>query len=1082
MSDNRYNDPTRPNRDNKPKDSWDQDPFAPYDDPFINPEGTGAPLTESSFGRNITPDDNPYRPPVMQTPSAPAGRQRPASFTATPVERPAYAAPQQVSKHTTPARPADTETAAPRRGGRVARYHDVDAAPAPKAQPAGQPVAPPIAQPAIPATDWPEETRQVPRQADPKDRFSGARTVMPQDRMEGRPVSARDPYRPPVRNNVENPPRQRPKQAPQAPQARPRPVPPARMQDPAYGGGWQQPPAQPPMDPYGDQTPPRRGGRGLLILLIVLIVLGGAFAAVWLPDWSTAEGGIGKTVGSLQTSLKNLFAPEEIVIRDFSVQPDSGTAPVELSFVIYASTATETLRIVDDQGLAVLEKTLSDQDRLLGTVTKNSDGNNIWKLRQTFETAYTGNLTAQVMGKDGEWDTLNGLSQAVKIEPPMVFDPPIQGFLCSTVSDEVPVTVSFSIVSSLDVSAVRVVNDYGDEIARLTVNDAGVNMTETDENRVWTLQGTIEEAYSGSLYVGYEQIVGEGYTQSDYRETVEYTPASIPETTDVPAATPAPTATPQPTEAPTPEPTPTVEPDPTPTPSPTLMPQLSAQADDSEDAGIVAVSTTLYEGTSKIDTYSRAELINMLDSTKYAIWDQSGILTFRGGPLRQNAAFGTVEVKSGSMSELWKVPMDGTNKMNGVSLTGVSWPGQAAIVKWPTEVRQMLDIYTEMKTKTALKEVIVGAQNGKLYFLDLTTGEYTRDPIEIKWPSNGAVSVYTDGSPIVSFGQFYSIKADKTQIDNGLHLFSLISNKELTLIDGRDKPKQTNYSGFSGAPLFDKNTGAMVVGGQNGVLYLADFETDFDYIVGTLDTTLKYHRYLWTATSQAAKETRIDGSVAMYGPYAYFGDSKGVVQCVDVNTLENVWAVRTGDAIEGTPALDMSAEGDEVALYVGTTIQNGGREGTASFFRYDALSGRQSWEFEVPDLAYTTSDPVGIYASPVVGQNKADGLVFFTASNGSAGSILYALNKADGSVAWSAALTAPTESSPVAVYNEAGDAWIVQALADGQLVMLDAADGSILDTLKLDGEVRSSPAVYRNVLIISTTGKDPSYIYAITLE
>jgi outer membrane protein assembly factor BamB len=511
------------------------------------------------------------------------------------------------------------------------------------------------------------------------------------------------------------------------------------------------------------------------------------------------------------------------------------------------------------------------------------------------------------------------------------------------------------------------------------------------------------------------------------------------------------------------------------------MPLLPAAADDSETSEVISLNTTIYEGTSKTSSYSRTELVNMLDSVKYAIWEQSGVLTFRGGPMRQNAAYGTAEIENGAMSIYWQVPVEGTMRMNGSNLTGVGWPGQAAIVKWPMEVRQLLGISDAMKATTALKEVIVGAQNGMLYFMNLITGEFTREPIEVGWPSNGAVSVNTDGSPVITFGQFYSIKADKSRLDNGLHIFNLLNNKQLDLLDGRQNPTQTNYSGFSGAPLFDKISGTMIVGGQNGVFYVADFGTDFDYMADVLNISPKYYRYTWKASGQDVKTTNIDASVAMYGPYAYFGDKEGVLQCVDVNTLTTVWAVRTGDQIVSTAALDMSAGGDSVALYIGNTIANV-RKGNASVFRYDALSGRKIWQFDVPGLSYDSNDPVGIYASPVVGQESIGDLVFFTATNGGSDSTLYALNKADGSVVWSQTFTAPTESSPVAVYNAAGDAWIVQGVADGRLFMLEAGSGKLVDTLQLAGSLRASPAVYRDVLIVSTTGQDPSYIYAIALE
>jgi outer membrane protein assembly factor BamB len=1049
LSDNRFNDPNQPYDGNPRRDSWEQEPYTPYEDPFINPEGTGAPLTNGRSRNAFSLQGDPYGPPV----------------DAPPQEPPVFTAPQQVNKRTTAVPAPDDAREAPRRMGRVARFHEGE--PSPQA-----------------------DTRPAPRRAEPNGQYAGPRTARPQEVAAG--------MRPPVRADGAAGPR------PQAQPVRQRP-PVSRQRDEAYG--WPQPSDQPPMyEPYDNRKPPGRRGRGIFILLIVLIVLGGAFAGIWLPNWDSVNGTVGEAMSSVQKTLKDLIIPEEIVIRAFSVQPETGVTGIEFSFVIQASAATETVRIIDDGGKTILEKTLTDQDRLLGTVTKNSDGNNIWKLRYTFDTAYTGNLTAQALTRDGTWDTENAPRQAVSIEPPIVFDPPVQDFLCSTVSDVVPVNISFSVVTSLGVSAVRVVNDYGDEIAKLTINSAGMNMTETEDNRVWTLEGLISEPYTGSLYVGYELIVGEGFTQSDFKEDVEYMPAAVPEDTlppeatvtpagitqptappvitptAEPTATPTASPTPEPTATPTASPSPTPEPEPTPTPSPTLMPLLDVQADTSADSGVISLNTAAYDGTTKTGSYSRTELINLLDSQKYAIWDQSGVLTFRGGPLRQNAAYGTVEIETGKMSVLWKVPVEGSKKMNGVTLTGVGWPGQAAIVKWPMEVRQLMGVFTELKDKAALKEVIVGAQTGMLYFMDLSTGEYTRDPIELSWPPNGSVSVNTDGSPLATFGQFYSIKVDKTKMDNGLHIFNLINNKELALLNGRTKPIQTNYSGFSGAPLFDKNSGAMIVGGQNGVLYLGDFNTKFDYTGGTLEVSPKYHRYTWTAAGQDAKETNIDGSVAMYGPYAYFGDAKGIVQCVDVNTLKSMWAARIGDMIEGTVALDMNAAGDEVALYVGNVVKNQGKGGTASFFRFDALTGKKIWQFDLTGLTYTTAAPTGIYASPIVGQNNVSDMVFFTVANGETDSTLYALSKADGSVQWSTTFDEPTESSPVAVYNDAGDAWIVQALSDGRLMLVDADDGAVLSTLQLEGEVEASPAVYRDILVISTTGEDPSYIYAITLE
>ena len=70
----------------------------------------------------------------------------------------------------------------------------------------------------------------------------------------------------------------------------------------------------------------------------------------------------------------------------------------------------------------------------------------------------------------------------------------------------------------------------------------------------------------------------------------------------------------------------------------------------------------------------------------------------------------------------------------------------------------------------------------------------------------------------------------------------------------------------------------------------------------------------------------------------------------------------------------------------------------------------------------------------------------------------------------------------MAVYSEAGRGWIIQPSADGTLTLLDGLTGNVLNTLKLEGTIEGSPAVYGSTLVIGTTGKNTSYIYGVTLE
>ena len=158
---------------------------------------------------------------------------------------------------------------------------------------------------------------------------------------------------------------------------------------------------------------------------------------------------------------------------------------------------------------------------------------------------------------------------------------------------------------------------------------------------------------------------------------------------------------------------------------------LTVTADDAAAPAALKLATKKYLETKATQEYARENKVVINDPFQYAVWDQSGVLTFRGDPFRQNAAYGTLEKSPSTLTELWKVPVEGSIKAKSASLTGVGWPGQAIIVKWPTQLRALLGLTDAAKSKQALKEAIVGAQNGKIYFLDLVTGEATREAMWI---------------------------------------------------------------------------------------------------------------------------------------------------------------------------------------------------------------------------------------------------------------------------------------------------------------------------------------------------------------
>ena len=369
-------------------------------------------------------------------------------------------------------------------------------------------------------------------------------------------------------------------------------------------------------------------------------------------------------------------------------------------------------------------------------------------------------------------------------------------------------------------------------------------------------------------------------------------------------------------------------------------------------------------------------------------------------------------------------------------------------------------------------------------FYNLLDGTATRDAIDLGVPSAGGLSLATNGTPLLGVGQSHS-KVGSSVKKSGYHLVNLLTNKEEKLIQTDGKEKNSSFSGVLGAGLFDSKTGTLIFGSQGGVLYTAELgkqaET-YDYQSGkiTLSSTLQSYKTL--AKGQEKKYTNINGSVAMYGSYVYYADKTGILQCVDVNSLTPVWAVNLGDDVEATPALDMEDE-NTVALYIGNTILLQRKKGVVNLNRINALTGEIEWTYEVTDAKYQSGEDVGLEASPLVGQNGIYNLVIFTVTNGKNGSSVLALDKKTGALKWQADFTAEAYSSPVAVYNENGDAWIVQALYDGTVNLLNASNGQVLDTLTLtDAQIKASPAVYNDLLVIGTTGKKNSAVYCIRIN
>ncbi|MDO5436450.1 MAG: PQQ-binding-like beta-propeller repeat protein, partial [Clostridia bacterium] len=532
----------------------------------------------------------------------------------------------------------------------------------------------------------------------------------------------------------------------------------------------------------------------------------------------------------------------------------------------------------------------------------------------------------------------------------------------------------------------------------------------------------------------------------------------------------------------------------TPTPTPTPTPKLTA-AVSGEGLPAPLAESIVYENKTKQSNYNRStkELIAMPAGSDYTRVPM-GVLTFRSDAFRRNAFCGTVEAAN-ELETAWQVKA-GSAAGSSTVYYGIGWTGQPAIVKWSKEVREQSNLVESKRVKSGLKEVITAGLDGRVYFLDLSDGTETRSPLNIGYPMRGTPSVHPSGYPLITVGQ-YARKMKSGTGGIGLHFLNMYTKTKATILDGLEGKYKRAYNdigSFETSALIDRTSDTMITAGTNGLLYTIKLSSNFDYEQGTYSFSTTSVVQKSKAKNEKAANTAFEASVAMYDKYVYCADMAGILRCVDTTTMAPVWAADTGDSVESTIALDFTD--DETALELFTAnILNNRSKGDAQVRCFDAMTGEEKWTFSVNVKKDTSKAKTvsGFRASPVVGENGLKGLVYYTVSGltpagceqlgiEEAKAALIAIDRKTGKQVWAKALSSWTYSSPVAVYDAEGNGRIIQAASDGTLLLLNGADGKAVNELQVEGTIEASPAVYNDMLVIGTTGKDTSYIYGIMIK
>jgi hypothetical protein len=246
----------------------------------------------------------------------------------------------------------------------------------------------------------------------------------------------------------------------------------------------------------------------------------------------------------------------------------------------------------------------------------------------------------------------------------------------------------------------------------------------------------------------------------------------------------------------------------------------------------------------------------------------AGLTMFRGNPTR--TFYGTGPV-SDSPSILWSYPEGGMCREStnlGVTTVwcGMGWTGQPVV--WERE--------------DGTTELIFGAYDGAVHFVNAETGEDTRPRFVTGDLIKGSVTLDPDGFPLLYTGSR----------DNKLRIIALDRDEptELWSIHAEDVQGTWNDD-WDGNPLIVDDI--MYEGGENGWFFAYELNRDYDSsgnVVIDPQRLVAMPGYNDEFRSKAGDNLSIENSVAAFEQRVFFANSAGRIVGLDISN------VRAGEA------------------------------------------------------------------------------------------------------------------------------------------------------------------------------------------
>ncbi len=572
---------------------------------------------------------------------------------------------------------------------------------------------------------------------------------------------------------------------------------------------------------------------------------------------------------------------------------------------------------------------------------------------------------------------------------------------------------------------------------------------------------------------------------------------------DVLATTPVPTATMAPTA----------------TPNPALPGDITVTRVDSANPSQFGFSSALKVNGKDTTSFKRSDPLSFGRDNEYCALP--GITTFGGNNYRNSFTYGVATISDRRLREQWTKTIGALGNWSG---TG--WTGQPLIVQWPVETVKVMNVKQNFKDAgTPLTEVIYPAMDGNIYFLDLETGNPTRDPINTGIVQKGTSCIDPRGYPLLFVGQGIPDKNEEGNPASYVRAYSLISGEQIGQFGGFDWFARRTWQAYDGSPMIANDT--LVYGGENGIFYTVKLNAKFDAAAGTVsiepDGLIKTR---YEASGYSRDDTAgsrwygMESSVSAFRNYAFFTDNGGLLQCVDLNTMAVKYVVDVTDETDSSVVIDESYADNTFYLYTGSQTRKKGSDlpdgfGYSYQRKINGLTGAIVWEKRWICSTGDASASGGVVATPHVGHGQISNLVIYSFSlaalsggNTAAtsdtpdpaatvapdgtqsttetlpqkneggtytlGGRIVAYDKSTGAIIWSIEQTNDYWASPVVVYDAQGKAYLIQCDRGGNVTMYDASNGTMLNSVDLGSRIDSTPAVFNNLLVVGTRGKGGS--------